>query len=85
MKRTKQFEDIQNLFDRLENSEEETGIVYSSSLRDDQDEFNVSHEEALSKLRQHQEDVLSDFERQLQAVKGKKLKPEKINTNKNMK
>ena len=88
MKRTKQLEEIQNSFDKLDDTKENSnvdGIIDLTNLKDDLDEFTVSHEEALSKIRQHHEDVLFDFERQLQAVKGKKPWPEKKKANKNKK
>ena len=88
MERTKQLEEIQNSFDKLDDTKENSnvdGIIDLTNLKDDLDELTVSHEEALSKIRQHHEDVLFDFERQLQAVKGKKPWPEKKKANKNKK
>ena len=87
MKRTKQLEEIQNSFDKLGDAKE-TGssnvddIIDLTKLNDDPGEYDYSHEETLSKIRQHHEDVLSDFERQLQAVKGKNPRPEKKKANK---
>ena len=67
MKRTKQLEEIQNSFDKLGDAKE-TGssnvddIIDLTKLNDDPGEYDYSHEETLSKIRQHHEDVLSDFE-----------------------
>ena len=88
MKRTKQLEEIQNSFDKLGDAKETEssnldGIIDITKLKGDPDEYNFFHEETLSKIRQHHEDVLSDFERQLQAVKGKNPRPEKKKANKN--
>ena len=87
MKRTKQLEEIQNSFGDAQDtgSSNVDSIIDLTNLKDDPDEFTVSHEETLSKIRQHHEDVLSDFERQLHAVKGKKQRPEKKKANKNKK
>jgi hypothetical protein len=56
-------------------SNKSDGRIDLSTLQDDMKESNVTHERALSFIRQHHDDVLSDFDKQMQAA-VKRKKPE---------
>ena len=56
------------------------GKIDLSTLKDDMKESNVTHEGALSLIKQHHNDVLSDFDKQMQAVKRKKPEQERKST-----
>ena len=56
------------------------GMTDLSKLKDDMKESNVTHEGTLSLIRQHHTQVLSDFDKQIQAARRKKPKQETKST-----
>ena len=66
------------------NTAKVNAITDISQLKDAMKDSNASHEGTLSLIRQHHSEILSDFDKQMQAVKRTKPKPaKKANAKKN--
>merc|ERR1711892_1097202 len=66
------------------NTAKVNAITDISQLKDAMKDSNASHEGTLSLIRQHHSEILSDFDKQMQAVKRTKPKPaKKSNAKKN--
>jgi hypothetical protein len=76
--------DIEQIVDNSKETESTKGdgMTDLSKLKDDIKESNDSHEGTLSLIRQHHTEVLSDFDKQIQAARRKKPKQESKSTEK---